>query len=246
MSMHRLRTPELARRISISKGAIPVTALFLACTTACVKTPKGRSPVDEVSVRGADKVSESDVEGKLATAPSPKFLYLFRGVVYDYEVFDQNTLQRDLARVERFYRAKGYYDAHARAGRVDVEKDNHVNVQVVVEEGPPTINQGLSVRGIEELPPQVKKQVFQAASAALPSGKPFEEDQFVAAETKVKKALTDAGYAYAKTTRDVYLDVVHHVANVVINTVPGETATFGAYTIDGLDPDGNGRRTGSA
>jgi outer membrane protein insertion porin family/translocation and assembly module TamA len=242
MSMHRLRTPELARRISISKGAIPVTALFLACTTACVKTPKGRSPVDEVSVRGADKVSESDVEGKLATAPSPKFLYLFRGVVYDYEVFDQNTLQRDLARVERFYRAKGYYDAHARAGRVDVEKDNHVNVQVVVEEGPPTINQGLSVRGIEELPPQVKKQVFQAASAALPSGKPFEEDQFVAAETKVKKALTDAGYAYAKTTRDVYLDVVHHVANVVINTVPGETATFGAYTIDGLDPDGNGPR----
>ena len=32
------------------------------------------------------------------------------------------------------------------------------------------------------------------------------------------------------------------VANVVIDTVPGETATFGSYVIDGLDPDGNGPR----
>ncbi len=217
-------------------------ALFWLFESACVKTPQGRSPIDDVSVRGTDKVSESDVEDKLETAPSPKFLYLFRGIVYDYEVFDQNTLQRDLARVERFYRAKGYYDAHARAGRVEVEKDHHVKVQIVVEEGPPTLNRGLAVRGMERLPPAIKKQVFQAATAALPTGKPFDEDQFLAAETKVKKALTDAGYAYATTTRDVYLDVVHHVANVVINTVPGETATFGAYTIEGLDPDGKGPR----
>jgi outer membrane protein insertion porin family/translocation and assembly module TamA len=236
------RKPQAAPRTPVPKRALAMMAFFLLCHVACVKTPEGRSPIDEVSVRGTDKVSESNVEDKLATAPSPKFLYLFRGIVYDYEVFDQNTLQRDLARAERFYRSKGYYDVHARAGRVEVEKNGHVKVQVVVEEGRPTLNQGLAVRGIEGLPDAVKKKVYDAASATLPRERPFEEDQFIAAETKVKKALTDAGYAYATTSRDVYLDVVHHVANVVINTIPGETATFGAYTIEGLDPDGDGPR----
>ena len=35
----------------------------------------------------------------------------------------------DLARVERFYRSRGYYDAHARAGRVE-QKGNHVRVTI--------------------------------------------------------------------------------------------------------------------
>ncbi len=187
-------------------------------------------------------LSASDVEDKIATAPSPKFLYLFRGVVYDYEVFDQNTFQQDLARVERFYRARGYYNAHAREGRVFVKSDKHVKVEVIVEEGVPTLNKGLSIDGLEGIPEKVRAKVLAAARAALPLDKPFDEDKFVLAETNVKKALTDAGYAYAKTSRDVYLDIVRHVANVVINTVPGETAKFGTYTIDGLDPDGSGPR----
>jgi outer membrane protein insertion porin family/translocation and assembly module TamA len=216
--------------------------ILVLCQTACVKVPQGRSPIDDVDVRGASKLDGSDVEDKLATAPSPKFLFLFRGVVYDYEVFDQNTLQRDLARVERFYRARGYYDAHARAGRVYVEKNKHVRVEIVVEEGPPTVTKEVTVLGIDQLPANVRKSVMDAARGALPENAPFDEDKFVVAETNVKKALTDAGYAYATTRRDVYLDLVRHVANVVIGTVPGETATFGSYTIDGLDPDGNGPR----
>lgn len=219
-----------------------VALVLLASQAACVKTPQGRSPIDEVTLRGAHRVDGSDVLDKLATAPSPKFLLLFRGIVYDYEIFDQNTLQRDLARVERFYRARGFYDAHARAGRVDVEKDNHVRVTVVVEEGPPTVNGDLVVRGIDGLPSKLATLARNAARTALPSGKPFDEDKFGEAETHVKKALTDAGYAYATTRRDVYVDIVHHKANVVIDVVTGETATFGTYTIDGLDPDGSGPR----
>jgi len=208
----------------------------------CVKAPAGRSAIDDVTVRGAKMVDASDVADKLATAPSPKFLYLFRGVVYDYEVFDENTLQRDLARVERFYRARGYYQAHARAGRVHAESDGHVKIEVVVEEGPPTSTKSLSVDGLDALPEKVKKDVLSAARKALPADAPFDEDHFTTAEISVKKALTDAGYAFAKTRRDVYLDLVRHVATVVINTAPGETAKFGTYVIDGLDPDGNGPR----
>jgi outer membrane translocation and assembly module TamA len=232
----RIPSPATVARLLLAALVLVVTQ------AACVKSPQGRFPIDAVTVRGADQLDASDVEDKLATAPSPKFLFLFRGVVYDYEIFDQNTLQRDLARVERFYRSRGYYDAHARAGRVEVLRDKHVDVTVVVEEGPPTVTKDLVVRGIDALPAKVKKDVLRAAREALPAGKPLDEDKFLSAETGVKKALTDAGYAYATTRRDVYVDVVHHVANVVINTVPGETATFGPYVIEGLDPDGKGPR----
>jgi len=222
--------------------ALLVAALCVVGQAGCVKAPEGRSAIDDVTIRGAKRLSASDVADKLATAPSPKFLYLFRGVVYDYEVFDPNTLQQDLARVERFYRARGYYQAHARAGRVHVEKDNHVKVEVVVEEGPPTLTKDVSVDGLEALPEAVTKSVMAAAREALPADKPFDEDRFATAEVNVKKALTDAGYAYARTRRDVYLDLVRQTATVVINTAPGETAKFGTYVIDGLDPDGNGPR----
>jgi outer membrane protein insertion porin family/translocation and assembly module TamA len=214
----------------------------VATQSGCVKSPPGRSPIDDVTIRGAKRLSTSDVADKLATAPSPKFLYLFRGIVYDYEVFDQNTLQRDLARAERFYRARGYYQAHARAGRVHLGKDGHVKVEVVVEEGPATLTTSVSVDGLDALPLKLRNEVQSAAGKALPEGKPFDEDRFATAEADVKKSLTDAGYAYARTRRDVYLDLVRQSARVVINTAPGETARFGTYVISGLDPDGNGPR----
>ena len=106
-----MRVPFLAShepwRPSVAVALKMIVFAVAALGTACVKTPPGRSPIDDVTVRGAHALSSSDIEDKLATAPSPKFLFAFRGVVYDYEIFDQATLQRDLARVERFCQARG-------------------------------------------------------------------------------------------------------------------------------------------
>ena len=205
-----------------------------ALSTACAKLPEGRSAIDDVSVRGADKVSESDVTSKMATEPSPKFLMLFRGVVFDYEIFDRFVLQRDLARVERFYRAKGYYDAHARAGRVLQTSDGHVRVEVVVEEGVPVLVNDVKIDGMEQLPAPVRDAAVRAANNRLPKGKPFTEEDFTSAEGDVRRAMSDRGYAYAKVKRDAAVDLVHHTSDVVFHTTPGEPARFGHITIQGL------------
>ncbi len=104
--------------------------LLLLCGSGCASIPKGAAAVDSVDVEGNDAISESDIEEKIATTESPKFLQLFRGVVYDYELFDKAVLQRDLERVERLYRARGYYEAKARAGRVRYKSDTHVEVTI--------------------------------------------------------------------------------------------------------------------
>ena len=200
--------------------------------------------MDAVSVVGTRAVGASDVEEKIAITPSPKFLGLFRGVVYDYELFDRLTLQRDLARVERYYRARGFYEAHARAGRVIRRSDGHVEVEIVVEEGPPTLIGKLELSGVDQLPPDVRRRIERRAHKLLAQGDRFEEGAFGDAETDLTRFLNDRGYAHAVVARDAVVDVVHHSADIVLHVEPGPKAVFGKVTIEGLGqlPDAPVRR----
>jgi outer membrane protein insertion porin family/translocation and assembly module TamA len=202
-------------------------------SSGCHSIPRNRSAIDSVAVRGAKAESASDVEEKVATAPSPKFLGLFRGVVYDYELFSRATLQRDLARIERYYRARGYYDAHAIAGLVLETKDKHVRVEIEVEEGPPVLNAPSKIEGTAGLPKEIIDAVNQAAQEKLTPGDPFDEDKFEEAQNAVRKALTDRGYAYAKVDRDALVDLVKHVALPVFTVTPDQPAKFGKVVIEG-------------
>ena len=223
-------------------GFLAMSGVAIALTGGCASVAPGQEAIDAVSVRGTNAIAESDVEDKLATEESARFLGFFSGVIYDYEIFNAATLQRDLARVERYYRSRGYYAAHARAGRVIPGMDRHVRVQIVVEEGPPTVNSDLVIEGIDTFAPGVRATVRLAARGALPKGAPFEEEKGDKCQSDARKALTDLGYAYATVKRDTYVDIVHHVANTTLSITPGETATFGPITIQGLDPDGAGPR----
>jgi outer membrane protein assembly factor BamA len=218
-------------------AALPVAFGLVAATLGCASIPEGRSAVDDVTVRGASQVSAADLEDVLATTPSAKLFGLFRGVAFDYEIYDYTVLQRDLARVERFYRARGYYDAHARAGRVATNSTGHVSVEIVVDEGEPVKNHDLVLRGLEGLPPEIGRAVTQAVKLRLPTGDAFDEKAYEAAEADARKALTDRGYAYARVERDVFVDVVRHTADVSLAVSPDKPAKFGKVTFEGLEPD---------
>ncbi len=218
-------------------------ALAAAASTACSKIPPGRSAIDSVRILNAHELSAKDVRDKLATQASPKFLFLFQGVAFDYSVYDESVLQRDMARVERFYRSNGFFDAHARVARVVHVKPDHVRVEIVVDEGPPTINRRVVVLGLDGLPPRIVDAVKAAAHRALPQGKRFDEQGFADSEEAVKTALTDRGYAWARVDAQAEVDVGLHTADYGIAVDPGPPAVFGPITIEGLDPDGpNGSR----
>ena len=158
---HLARLSSLAR---LAPFALVVVAWALG---GCASIPKGAAAVDAVNIEGTNEVSSSDIEEKIATTQSPKFLFLFRGVIYDYELFDRFVLQRDLARIERFYQSRGYYDAHARAGRVEYKSDNHVRVTVAVDEGQPVKVRDVKLAGLEGLPQDVADVVKKASVDSL-------------------------------------------------------------------------------
>jgi outer membrane translocation and assembly module TamA len=230
-------------RSGASRVCASVSALAATSLCACATLPPGQLATDSVTIDGTNALDESDVEEKLATEASPKFLGLFPGFVYDYRLFNRATLQRDLARIERYYRERGYYSTHARAGRVITTRQGHVQVEIVVEEGMPTRNRELIVDGVSGLAAPIQDAVRAAARAALRPGEPFDEAKAQQCEQDARRALTDRGYAYATAIRDTHLDIVHGTADTTLTITPGDTARFGAVMLDGLDPDGAGPRT---
>jgi len=224
----------------LSLSRLAVAPVLLA---GCSSIPEGRSAVDSVRMVNARQLDGDAVTDKLATTATPKFLGLFRGVVYDYEVFDASALQRDLARVERYYIGHGFLEAHARAGRVVHTSANHVRVEIVVDEGTPTLNHAVRIDGLDGLPDPVAAAVRDAASSALPAEARFDEDAYAQAKVAVVKALTDRGYAYATAMGDAQIDLGAHTVDYSFAMKPGPTAVYGAITIVGLDPDGGGPAT---
>jgi outer membrane protein insertion porin family/translocation and assembly module TamA len=198
-----------------------------ACTPACSSIPEGRSAVDSVHVVNARSLDADDLTSKLATAESPRFLGLMRGVLYDYEIFDASVLQRDLARLERAYRGHGFLEAHARAARVIHVNDRHVRVEIVVDEGPPTLDREVRVDGLEGLPPEIAGEARAAALQALPRGARFDEEAYAKARTAVARALTDHGYAYATVQSDAQADLAGHTIDFVFSVRPGPATVFG-------------------
>jgi outer membrane protein assembly factor BamA len=215
---------------SIGLGLLALSGLALV---ACASVPKGTAAVDTVSVQGNRAISGSDIEEKVATTASPKFLGLFRGVVYDYDLYDRSVLQRDLERVERYYRARGFYEARVRAGRVRYKNDTHVEVTIEVEEGAPVIIREARIDGLDGLSAKDARAVRAAMEHNVKMGARFEEDPFLKAENAMKRALTDRGRAWAKVTRRADVDLPAHEASLAFDVQPGPRATFGAIRVEG-------------
>jgi outer membrane protein assembly factor BamA len=215
---------------------VHLSALALV-TAACSKIPAGRSAVDSVRIVNARDIPASEVEDKIATKESSKFLFLFQGVAYDYAVYNEAVLQRDMARLERFYRGNGFFEAQARVARVFQVSDNHVRIEVVVDEGKPSLNRNVTIVGIDGLPKDVARAVTIAANGSLARGVRFDETKFKRSEAAVKKALTDRGYAYATVDSDAEADIGEHVVDYGFKVVPGPSAVFGPITIVGLEPN---------
>jgi outer membrane protein insertion porin family/translocation and assembly module TamA len=211
------------------------SAIGALALVGCASIPAGSAAVASVDVEGVRSLSSSDLKEKIATSESPKFLMLFQGVVYDYEIFDRFVLEADLARVEAFYRARGFYDVRVRAGRFEYLGQDRVRVTIEVEEGPPTVVRDVVLRGLDGLPPAVVARAKEAAVARLSRGERFDEEAYDATKGDIARALTEHGYAYARVHKHAQIELVDHAAIVSYDLVPGPPATFGPITVTGLD-----------
>ena len=226
-------------------GRTFVGASLFALLTApcgCASIPQGGAAIDSVRIVGATSIDARALVDKLATTESPRFLGLLSGVANDYSIYDPSVLQRDLARVERFYRARGFFEARARVARVIHTSPDRVRIEIVVAEGEPVLNGDTRIDQLGPLSKATATAVRVAAESALPRGKRFDENAYADAQAAVLRALVSTGYAYATVRAEAHVDLPSHAIDYAITVNPGIPTVYGPITFVGLDPDGAGPR----
>lgn len=214
-------------------GALAWAAVLAVALAGCIKkgAPAGRDLVADVDVVGASALDADAVEDRLATRPPP-WPRSLEGLLYDYEVFNDTVLTRDLERVERYYRRKGFYEAKVRAARIHRVDPRHVRVEIVVDEGPVVEIRRADVNGLANLPFDVAARALSAIT--LDPGDRFDEDEFEKNAKAISHVLGDAGYAFAEVKHRAKVDLATHTADVTFEVKEGQVARYGRVRIVGL------------
>lgn len=202
--------------------------------------------VEGVSFRGNHTVSSDTLADKIATIASSHalrgavehvpLLSLFDRLTVDYEHYDASVVSRDMARIERAYKALGYYEAHARAARV-LRKKDRVLVEIAVDEGEPVLIKSVDLAFEGDGAPKGTDVIVSAtkirALSLIPRNKPFEESALDEAKKKIARDLADKGYAYATVRAEVDVDVGAHAAKIALKVELGPPCKLGPITLEG-------------
>ena len=154
--------------------------------------------------------------------------------------FDPLELQKDLARIRRLYHGSGFIDA---AIDYDVRFDpeeNLVDVEFLIDEGPPLMLRRLRVCGADTmdtfaLPSDLAQQWRQDSSTILPrAGATLSTFTVVSASANSVAWLADRGYPFATGRSAMVIDTAAHMVDVNFSLDTGPRARISAITITGV------------
>jgi outer membrane protein assembly factor BamA len=218
-------------------------ALLLGCLAGlgCQRGPEITTTaphVDQVELVGADSIDSDRLLEGLATRASPSWLLVALGG--EVELLDEALLERDLERVERFYRARGFHEAKVVGARVIHTHADRVRVQIVVSEGQPvhiaTSNAGriaVQLNGLDSL--DDPKTIAELIAKSPRPQAIFDEADYERAKSGMRHILADQGYAFARVSGRVDIDRARHEALLSFDIAAGPKAVYGPIAIAGLE-----------
>ncbi|WP_437928218.1 POTRA domain-containing protein [Sorangium sp. So ce291] len=244
----------LARTLAaalVTSAALGVSACTAARQPpACTRPDLSGCAIEDVSFEGGEVISGDELADRIATAESSHLLggafehvpilSIWDALTVEYERFDRFVLERDMARIERYYRARGFYNARARAARVQraggPDKEGRVRVRIVVSEGEPVKVASVDLQWRDwtlEKGKDIARPVTEAKEQ-LKIGERLDEDQYEELKKTLLRALTDRGFAYATVEGHVDVDLVKNQARVRYTIELGPECTFGKVNLKGL------------
>ncbi len=239
-----MKTPRDAASNDLACAARLACAALAVVAAGCARRPPSAPSacrpqeldgclVDEVVVTGSDKVPGDVVKESIATVG----LSGLDRIIGDPEHLNPLVLERDLQRVERLYHARGFYEARARVGALRFVSARKVRVEIIVSEGTPVVVDRRAE--ITFKPPDPPAEIGAAVAGMARSvkiGAPIEEVATKETAEKIERGLVDAGYAYAKVSYEVKLDLIAHGAHVAYTVSLGRRARSGSSRSKGRAP----------
>jgi translocation and assembly module TamA len=220
---------------------------FTSCASS--KPPPGYV-VDDITIRGTNALSESQIRKKILT--SEKSWWPFSAL----KPFDPADWHTDLQRIERLYETHGYYSARVLRAEVVPEDPpseaskgepskppepggpasgpeppevREIDLIVDVDEGKPVRISELSLKGLEDLTADEQAAVREDLPSVL--GAIFRENDWADSKSLLRRRVRDLGYATAVVDGHVVIDVVTHTARLNLAVVPGVHYQFGEVKV---------------
>jgi outer membrane protein assembly complex protein YaeT len=215
--------------------SLVVGLLLLACTACASKAPRlpEEAPpepfpeVTHITFRGNTTFGSRELRKAMATKQRPLLPPWKRG-----EPYNPPTLEADLRRLKKFYFDRGFLDAQVRLAGADVDEENNtVGLEILVEEGAPTLVTTIHLTGT--VPPELPPAPQLLAALPLRAGKPITRTAFDRSKELLLTRLQEAGYARARVVPHTEVDAETHTATVAFVLEPGDRTVFGRLTIKG-------------
>ncbi|MBO6936863.1 MAG: BamA/TamA family outer membrane protein [Deltaproteobacteria bacterium] len=255
---------------------------WTALLAGCAEVPAERYGISRLALEGVEEMDPRALRACLATAQRERFdlnfgrtteptcnqppfesttrlrIPLWKWPWTDWPLYDRNVFERDLARVERWYRARGYYDARVTAStaipsdaalqdrvtedsdceRLDDDEGCEVELGIRVEEGTPVIVDAIEMDGVDRVSELDAEETADLQESLrdtwqLEVGERFDETFYEQSKERMLRQLHESGRGCARVTGDVALDPQAHSANVRFTVEPGPSTHIGYVSLVG-------------
>jgi outer membrane protein insertion porin family len=145
--------------------------------------------------------------------------------------FDPQAFKDDLAHIERFYEAHGYYNAHI-TYELTLSKDK-VTPHIKVSEGSPIRVTTIDIKVANSAPrPQELDRSFKLP---LKKGDVFDQDDYQAGAQDLINLYTSHAYAHTQVQRHALVEAGPLKAHIQYDVEPGSSCVFGNTKIAGVN-----------
>jgi outer membrane protein assembly complex protein YaeT len=207
-----------------------LTIILFSCVSAFSASLADLDPhadwhVRDLTITGNQQISTNDLKEQLLTKTRPWYA-LWR----PFPEFDINTFARDLERLQRYYRAQGYYET---AITYHLEVDSHaVTPHITIIESEPirVIRLTAQLTDQPELEP-----AMQALLPSLPlqEGEIFNEERYQQTEARLKEFFLQQQRGRVQVARRAQVTLDQHAAQVEYMITAGPLTVFGPTTVEG-------------
>ena len=143
--------------------------------------------------------------------------------------FNQAKLDADLARIQAKYAEKGYVNAQIKYELTRVEKENTVEVKLIIDEGPRTRVEAVNINGLHEIP--LKKLLAKASNKP---GKVYKPQNLQRDYVKMMLYGRNKGYAqFMMTEPKLDYNADKSLVSVSYDVTEGPKVDFGTTAFEG-------------
>ncbi|MEY4575822.1 MAG: hypothetical protein RL701_525, partial [Pseudomonadota bacterium] len=227
----------------------------MSVVPGCATIPKREYGVRSLSVAGMDQLEGAALKICLATQERERAGFVF-GVAGDPEcgvppfdasrlpvslwtwpwtewpIYDETVWNRDIARVARWFRARGFYDAAVvEATQKPDAKTRTIALGLKVIENQPVLVRSIALEGVESV--DRKTRALLERSQQLQVGQRFDEALYDATKDAFVEALRERAYALATVQGSVSIDTAKRQAIVSYRVSLGQRFRFGKVSVEG-------------